>query len=124
MIKKSIVTFFIFALMSDIAVVYAQTQSTDRFLQFSNSKTNVWKTIIYPNSNQMLPMHRHDYDRVLVALSNGLLKVTNNKGKTHYLKLEKDQAYYLTKDPLHELHKDENVTNYPIKVMVVELKNR
>lgn len=67
-------------------------------------------------------MHRHDYDRVIVALSNGLLKITNDKGKTHYLKLEKNKAYYLTKDPLHELHKDENMTKHPITVMVIELK--
>ena len=67
-------------------------------------------------------MHRHDYDRVIVALSNGVLKVTNNKGKTHELKLVKNKAYYLSKDPLHELHTDENMTKHPITVMVIELK--
>ncbi|MDP3561144.1 MAG: hypothetical protein Q8R83_03065 [Legionellaceae bacterium] len=122
MMKKSIVVFFITVLIITIDLSYAETRSTARISQFSNNRTNVWKTIIYPNSNQVLAMHRHDYDRVLVALSNGLLKVTNNKGKMHYLKLEKDKAYYLTKDPEHELHRDENITNYPIKVMIIELK--
>lgn len=101
----------------------AYAQSTTRIAQFSNDKTNVWKTIIYPTSTQGLKMHRHDYDRVVVALSNGLLKITNNKGKMHYLKLEKNKAYYLTKDPLNELHKDENMTKHPITVMVIEFKN-
>ena len=119
--KNHIVTLLICALLSGINITYAQ--STTRISQFSNNRTNVWKTIIYPTATQSLTMHRHDYDRVIVALSNGLLKITNNKGRTHYLKLEKNKAYYLTKDPLHELHKDENMTKRPITVMVIELKN-
>lgn len=106
--------------LSGTSHLYAQ--STTRVPQFSNEKTNVWKTVIYPTSKQGLTMHRHDYNRVIVALSNGVLKITNDKGKIHYLKLEKNKAYYLTKDPLHELHKDENLTHYPITVMVIELK--
>lgn len=119
--KKNLITLLICTVLGGITTAYAQ--STARIPQFSNEKTNVWKTIIYPTSTQVLSMHRHDYDRVIVALSNGLLKITNDKGKTHYLKLEKNKAYYLTKDPLHELHKDENMTKHPITVMVVELKN-
>ena len=119
--KKHLIPLLMCTLLSGITAAYAQ--STARIPQFSNDKTNVWKTIIYPTSTQILTMHRHDYDRVIVALSNGLLKITNNKGKTHYLKLEKNKAYYLTKDPLHELHKDENMTKHSIAVMVIELKN-
>ncbi len=112
------------ALLSCISLLgtsMSYAESTLRVPQFSNSKTTVWKTIIYPKSSQVLSMHRHDHDRVIVALSNGLLKVTNNKGKVHYLKLEKNKAYYLKKDPLHELHQDENMTQHPITVMVIEL---
>jgi len=108
-------------MLSGITGAYAQP--TTRISQFSNDKTNVWKTIIYPTSTQVLKMHRHDYDRVIVALSNGLLKITNDKGKTHYLKLLKNKAYYLTKDPSHELHQDENMSKHPITVMVIEHKN-
>lgn len=118
--KKHLITIVIYMLLSAMSTAYAQ--STTRIPQFSNDKTRVWKTIIYPTSTQALTMHRHDHDRVIVALSNGVLKVTNNKGKIHYLKLEKNKAYYLTKDPLHELHKDENMTKHPITVMVIELK--
>ena len=119
--KKHLVTLLICTALSGITTAYAQ--STARVPQFSNDKTNVWETIIYPTSNQVLAMHRHNYDRVIVALSDGLLKITNNKGKTHYLRLAKNKAYYLTKDPLHVLHKDENMTKHPITVMVIELKN-
>lgn len=98
--------------------------STQRIEQLSNARVTVWKTIIYPSSKQVLPMHRHDNDRVLVALTDGTLKITSNKGKVHYLKLKKGKSYYLTKDVPNELHNDENVTNHPIQVMVIQLNDK
>lgn len=106
-----------------ISTLQAAELSTKRIDQLSNTKVNVWKTIIYPSSKQVLPMHRHDYDRVLVALTAGTLKITNNKGKTHYLRLKKGKAYYLAKDTPNELHNDENITNHPIEVIVIQLNN-
>jgi hypothetical protein len=100
----------------------AKGELTRRVEQFSNGKVAVWKTIIYPASGQALAMHRHEHDRVVVALTDGLLKITTNKGMTHYLKLEKDKAYYLSKDVPNELHNDMNMTNHAVKVMVIELK--
>jgi len=67
-------------------------------------------------------MHRHEHDRVVVAFSDGLLKITNDKGKVHYLKLEKDKGYYLARDVPGELHSDENMSLRPIKVLVIELR--
>lgn len=96
---------------------------TKRIKQLSNNRVNIWKTIIYPNAQHSLPMHRHEYNRVLVALSKGVLKITNNKGEIHYLKLEKDKTYYLTKNIPNELHRDENVSHHPITVLVIELKD-
>lgn len=40
----------------------------------------------------------------------------------HYLKLEKDHVYYLTKDVPYELHKDENISKHAIEVFIIELK--
>ena len=102
--------------------VQAKGELTRRVEQFSNGKVAVWKTIIYPASGQALAMHRHEHDRVVVALTDGLLKITTNKGKIRYLKLEKDKAYYLGKDVPNELHNDVNMTSHAIKVMVIELK--
>jgi len=101
----------------------ADPSTTRRIAQFSNDKVSVWETVIYPNANQLLKMHRHEHDRVVVALSGGLLKITNDKGKVHYLKFEKDKAYYLTKDSPDELHNDQNMSSHPIKVLVIELKS-
>ena len=118
--RSLILVVFSFFLMNSISSAGAAT--TARVAQFSNKKVSVWETVIYPSENQVLKMHRHEYDRVVVALNNGLLKITNDKGEVHYLKLEKNKAYYLTKDIPRELHKDQNMSSHPIKVLVIELK--
>lgn len=81
----------------------------------------VWETIIYPHPTEALKMHRHDYPRVLVALDNGKLKITDDKKKVHYLNLVKNKAYYLKKDAVGEMHTDENVGKHPLRVMVIQL---
>lgn len=119
LIKLSVIVMMVFL---NVNLVNAKELTTKRVQQFENDKVNVWQTIIYPSQQQILKMHRHEFDRVLVSFSNGVLKVTNNKGKVHYLKLEKDKAYYLKKDIAGELHTDENIGKHFIKVLVVELK--
>lgn len=94
-----------------------------RIQQFTNEKVKVWKTIIYPSSKQTLPMHRHEKDRVIIPLTDGELKITNNKGQVHYKKMKKEQAFYLKKDKPNELHNDENMSKHPIKVIVIQLEN-
>lgn len=116
-----ILTLFALCIMNNIS--HASPPSTNRTVQFSNDKVSAWETIIYPSENQALKMHRHEHDRVVVAFNNGLLKITNDKGKIHYLKLQKNKAYYLSKDIPDELHKDENMSSHPVKVLVIELKN-
>lgn len=110
--------FVLFSLTT--AFVFAETTATKRLPQFSNQNVRVWKTIIYPSKNQALPMHRHDHARVVVALTDGTLKVTNAKGKSHYIKLVKDKAYYFDKDKPNEMHTDLSMSDHPIKVMVIE----
>lgn len=120
--KRMIVSILcIFILPTSIGLAQAPLK-TKRIPEFSNASVNVWKSIIYPSAKQVLAMHRHDFDRVLVALTDGTLKVTNNRGKIHYLRLKKDTAYFLKKDIPNEMHTDENITSHPIKVMVIELR--
>lgn len=117
------IIFIVTALLILISInSYADFKKTTRIPQFSNEEVNVWNTIIYPDAEQILKMHRHDHNRIVVAFNSGLLKITNNKGKVHYLKLEKDHAYYLAKDITNELHIDENISHHSIKVLVIELK--
>lgn len=104
-------------------MVSATTPATHREPLLDNEQVVVWKTMIFPTGKNALPMHRHERNRVVIALSNGTLKITNDKGRSHYLKIEKDKAYYLAKDAPNELHNDENLTSHPITVIVIELKD-
>jgi hypothetical protein len=119
--RLTILVFLCFFLLSTRS--NASSEVTVRTAQFSNDKVSVWGTVIYPSANQLLKMHRHEHDRIVVAFNNGLLKITNDKGRAHYLKLEKGKAYYLPKDIPNELHNDSNMSSHPVKVLVVELRN-
>ena len=114
-------------LASLLVLASANTQAapahTQRIPQFTNDQVAVWETIVYPSSRQILKMHRHDYDRIIVAFDEGKIKIVNNKGQTHTLTLKKNKAYFLQKDKPGELHTDENISAHPVKVMVVELKH-
>lgn len=101
---------------------YATAAKTERIELLKNDRVHVWETIIYPGKKQELVMHRHDTDRVLIALTDGELKITNNKGETHNLVLKKDKAYFLPKDVGDETHTDENITNHSIKCTIVSLE--
>lgn len=103
--------------------VHAKGPSTKREELFFNKKVRVWKTFIYPSAKHALPMHRHEHDRVVIALTDGVIKIINNHGKTHIRTLKKDQAYYLPKDVPNEWHKDINMSKHEIKVVVVELND-
>lgn len=116
--------YFIFLFGVFISFVVSTVYSTThRVAEFSNEKVNVWQTTIYPGASQKLKMHRHEYNRVLVAFDDGILKIKNDKGQIHYLKLAKNKAYYLAKDIPAEVHTDENISHHPIKILVIELKN-
>jgi len=98
---------------------YASTQ-TKRIPQFSNKQVNVWETIISPK--QPLRMHHHRYNRVVIALDSGTLKVIPKRGRSHLLRLKKDRAYWLPRDRKGKLHADQNISEHPIKVIVIEIK--
>lgn len=100
----------------------AQAKKTARVPQFSNDVVNVWETTIYPSKGETLPMHRHENNRVLVPFDSGKLKITNSKGEVHYLDLEKDKAVFLEKNVPGESHNDENMSDHPIRTLVIELK--
>lgn len=94
---------------------------TRREPQFENEHVKVWKSIIMPK--QPLTFHRHEHGRALIALTDGVLKVTDQTGTlldTYHW--ERGKAYWLGVDPPGQLHADVNDTDKPIEVIVVELK--
>ena len=108
-----------FILLFSFHPIYAKST---RIPQFSNEKVNIWETILYPGKTQSLKMHHHYYDRVLIALDDGVIQVTNDQGRSHLLALKKNKTYFLKKDIPHEKHIDVNITQHPIRVMIIELR--
>ena len=100
-----------------------QVQRTSRReAQFENDQVSVWKSIIMPK--QPLTLHRHDHGRVLVALTDGQLKVVDQNGKVlDTYNLKAGRAMWLGVDPPGQLHADVNDARRPVEVVVVQLKN-
>jgi quercetin dioxygenase-like cupin family protein len=97
-------------------------RSTVRTPQLENDAVRVWKTSIAPG--QPLTMHRHENGRVIVALTDGTLKIVKESGESKTVTWEKGKAYWLAADPPGEKHGDLNEGTEPIEVMVVEMKPR
>jgi quercetin dioxygenase-like cupin family protein len=95
-------------------------KATVRTPQFENESVRVWKTTIAPG--QPLTMHRHESGRVIVALTDGTLRIVKESGESRTVTWEKGKAYWLPADPPAEKHGDVNEGKDPIEVMVVELK--
>jgi hypothetical protein len=55
-------------------------RSTVRTPQFENDSVRVWKTSIAPG--QPLTMHRHESARVIVALTDGTLRIVKGSGES------------------------------------------
>jgi quercetin dioxygenase-like cupin family protein len=96
--------------------------STVRTPQFENDSVRVWKTSIAPG--QPLTLHRHESGRVIVALTDGTLRIVKESGESRTVTWEKGKAYWLAADPPGQKHGDLNQGQEPIEVMVVELKPR
>lgn len=109
-------------ILSLLITVNVYAKSTTREYQIDNSQVKVWKTTILPGKSQVLKMHRHDNNRILIALDSGTLEIINDKNQKHYLNLESGKSYFLTKDVPNELHEDINTGDKPIHVFVIELK--
>ncbi len=62
--------------------------------------------------------------RVIVALTDGTLRIVKESGESKTVTWEKGKAYWLSADPPGEKHGDLNEGKEPIEVMVVELKPR
>jgi quercetin dioxygenase-like cupin family protein len=97
-------------------------RTTVRTPQFENDSVRVWKTSIAPG--QPLTLHRHENGRVIVALTDGTLRIVKESGESKTVTWEKGRAYWLAADPPGERHGDLNDGQDPIEVMVVELQPR
>jgi hypothetical protein len=89
--------------------------------QFENSHVKVWKSTIVPNAP--LPLHRHDHGRVIIALQGGTIKIEDQSGTSETHVWETGKAYWLPANLPSTMHRDINVGDHPIEVMVVEVED-
>jgi len=114
------------AIIAIIFVVFAvwsadRSPLTQRIPQFENAHVKVWKSTIVPNAP--LPLHRHDHGRVIVALQGGTMKIEDQSGASETAIWETGKAYWLPANPPNTMHRDINVGDHPIEVMVVEIED-
>ena len=98
-----------------------QASSTQRIPQFENPHVKVWRSTIVPNAP--LPLHRHDHGRVITVLQGGTMKIEEQSGASETHVWETGKAYWLPANPPNTMHKDINVGDRPIEVMVVEVQD-
>ena len=94
---------------------------TQRTPQFENEHVKVWKSVISPNAP--LPLHRHEHGRVIIALQGGTMKIEEQTGASETQVWEAGKAYWLPANLPGTMHRDINVGDRPIEVMVVEVKD-
>jgi quercetin dioxygenase-like cupin family protein len=94
---------------------------TQRVPQFENGHVKVWRSVISPNAP--LPLHRHEHGRVIIALQGGTMKIEEQTGPSETQVWETGKAYWLPANPPNTMHRDINVGDRPIEVMVVEVKD-
>jgi quercetin dioxygenase-like cupin family protein len=114
--------FVVLALGLTSAASTQPPRSTVRTPQFENDSVRVWKTSIA--AGQPLTMHRHESARVIVALTDGTLRIVKESGESRTVTWGRGNAYWLPADPPGEKHGDVNEGQEPIEVMVVELAPR
>ena len=111
------------AIIFVVSAVWSADRSpaTQRIPQFENAHVKVWKSTIVPNAP--LPLHRHDHGRVIVALQGGTMKIEDQSGTSETHVWETGKAYWLPANPPNTIHRDVNVSDHPIEVMVVEVED-
>jgi quercetin dioxygenase-like cupin family protein len=97
------------------------SRETQRISQFENEHVKVWRSVISPNVP--LPLHRHEHGRVIVALQGGTMKIEEQTGASETQIWETGKAYWLPANPTNTMHRDINVGDRPIEVMVIEVKD-
>ena len=122
-LTRAVIVASILSFAAGAGAMWAQQQQpgSRREPQFENAQVTVWKSIVMPK--QPLTLHRHEHGRVLVALTDGQLKVVDSTGKTlDTYNLKAGKALWLGVDPPGQMHADVNPGTKPVEVVVVQLK--
>jgi hypothetical protein len=114
---------FLFLFASNCLANAAQTNlcETKRKVFIDNPQTKVWQTTICPN--KPLAYHTHDTARVVTAEKDVTLLVRYKSGVKKTIVLKANTPKFLNRKQGIEPHQDVNLSEKPVIVTVVELKN-
>jgi len=116
-------TYFIVGATIAAAAGFVRAQpraEMQRIPQFDNARTVAWRSVIPPGTESTL--HRHDRQRVVVAIVGGELKTVTASGETTVTHYVTGNAYLQEPMPAGVMHKDVNDTSRTIELVVIELK--
>lgn len=82
----------------------------------------IWKTVISPEQQGKpgIEVHRHEYARVVIPLTEGVLQRRDNNGDTTDYQLTIGKPIFLPADEPAGYHTDENMGTNPIELIVVQ----
>ncbi len=91
-------------------------------LDVAGNEMMIWKTLIpvQQQNTSGIAMHRHEYARILLPLSEGVLQRRDANGATTDYLLEVGKPILLPEDTEEGFHTDENLGKQPIEVIVLQ----
>lgn len=110
---------FLFIFLSP--AVFAAECKTERKVFIENADTKVWKTTLCPRAR--LPLHSHDYARVIISEETATLKAIYQSGKEIRIELKKKIPAFLSLAQGKEPHEDENLSDQTLHLTLIELKH-
>jgi hypothetical protein len=91
-------------------------------VDIAGNEMMIWKTVIPPVQKQSpgIAMHRHEYARILLPLTEGILQRRDADGSVTDYILEIGKPLLLPEDTEEGFHTDENLGKTPIEVIVLQ----
>lgn len=94
---------------------------TDRKVFLDRKDVKVWNTTLCPNEE--LSNHSHNNARIAIANEDGELEIVYSNGSKKIQKFKKGDPVYLSKEQGMSAHKNKNISEHPINIMVIEIKH-
>lgn len=91
-------------------------------LNIAGNEMMIWKTVIPPEQKNSpgIAMHRHEYARILLPLTDGILQRRDADGSVTDYVLKIGKPLLLSEDTKDGFHTDENLGKTPIEVIVLQ----
>ena len=117
--KRSGLTILLSVLFSFACLAHSECK-TERKVFFEKPGAKSWQTTICKSS--YLQFHTHQTARIIIPDQDGKIKVLYKNGSAEIVNLKKGIPSYLPKSEGLKLHKDINLSDHNLRVIVIEIK--